>query len=116
MARVRADAGETLPAVRAAFRAAAGERDAARVAALMAEGESRLAFLRMTTPRHLLPAAVRGEAGVRRMRHDGAGVVDGAAAAEATAHSNGHHRIYESDVSRHRALMDRMHFKGPVWE
>ena len=116
VARVRPNAVSEMDEVRKAFRASAGVRDPDLLAKLVKEGESKLAFLKMTTPRYLLPKPLRGESGVRRWRYDGSAVVEGGATSESTAHSNGIHRIHETDVSRHKALMDRMHFKGPKWE
>lgn len=104
--------------VREAFRAAR-RADPNMAAELARAGESRLALLRMTLPRHALPLRVRGEARAERLRRDARGgleEVEGRGSAVGHAHRNGHYVVTEDQVRRHRALDERMHFRGPFWE
>ena len=75
-------------AIRGGFRAGAGERGAPAAAALLADARSRLAFLRMRTPRHAGDGAaavggVGGESGV--VRGGGRFVVRGGVVSEVEA-------------------------------
>eukprot|EP01006_Ploeotia_vitrea_P050585 TRINITY_DN67476_c2_g1_i2.p3 TRINITY_DN67476_c2_g1~~TRINITY_DN67476_c2_g1_i2.p3 ORF type:complete len:110 (+),score=70.49 TRINITY_DN67476_c2_g1_i2:705-1034(+) len=102
---------------REAFRSNRDVEDEAELDELIKLAESKVAFLRMTTPK-VAQKKLPGHKSDRAqfvVGKDGSVIEDSAEVRTVTG-SHGNAQITQEDWNRHQQLQERMHFKGPFWE
>ncbi|KAJ8908221.1 hypothetical protein NDN08_008312 [Rhodosorus marinus] len=79
--------------------------------------ESALSFLRMSVPKRFWPEPEIGDKGGRYVYIEGKLVrVEDAAKAKGRSPLKDLGAVSSDDLRRHRALTERMQFRGPTWE
>mmetsp|Transcript_7854 Transcript_7854/g.11647 ORF Transcript_7854/g.11647 Transcript_7854/m.11647 type:complete len:127 (-) Transcript_7854:356-736(-) len=79
--------------------------------------ESALSFLRMSVPKRFWPESEIGDKSGRYVYREGQLVrVEDLEKGKGTSPLKNLSEVSSDDLRRHRALMERMQFKGPTWE